>query len=262
MDPLRVMTYNVRYDADEDGPDRWANRKDEVAETIAAYDPDLIGLQEPYRRQLADLEAELDQYEWVGQARRPAASEGEYTPVGYRTDRFDRLDAGTFWLSETPQEPGSSGWDGKYPRVVSWVQLSAAGGDQPLLCVNTHLDHEGPRARRESASLIAGWLAERAGGTRPILTGDFNCTPGSAPYTTLDGSSMPGGRRLVDTAALAETVSGPETTRTDFHALVSDRRIDHVFVGSDWRVPRHETVTDRTDERYPSDHLPVVVDLA
>ncbi|WP_225335461.1 endonuclease/exonuclease/phosphatase family protein [Halomicrobium urmianum] len=280
MDPLRVMTFNVRVDLEADGADAWANRRDLVADTISYHAPDVICLQEPLARQVDDLDERLPGYDWVGRSREAAERAGEYAPVFYDADRFEPEERGTFWLSETG-EPGGVGWDATHPRIATWVRLADAGsraaggfrarahsvradderGDRPLLVCNTHLDHEGERARREGAALVADRVADLAVGAGVVVTGDLNCEAGDPPHDRLAGAELDDGRHLVDAVAAADDRHGPATSRTDFHELVPDRRIDHVLVADDARVDSAVTLTDRDQRRYPSDHLPVAVDL-
>lgn len=261
MDPLRVMTFNVRFDTADDGDDAWPNRRDLVADTIRYHAPDVVGLQEPLAHQLDFLASALPDYDWVGESRLAADSEGEHAPIGFRTDRFSLEDTGTFWLSETPAESGSLGWDGSYPRVATWARLDDATADRPLVHLNTHLDNRGEQARREGGALVAERVQALAEGTTPVVTGDFNCLAGEPGHARLDGLELTDDRRLVAAAEAAAFTHGPDTSRTDFHALDPGRKIDHVFVPTDCSVTAAATLTDRDDARYPSDHLPVVADV-
>ncbi len=260
MDPLRAMTFNVRVDLEDDGADGWANRRGLVADTIRYHAPDVLGLQEPLAAQVDDLDERLPGYDWVGRSRERSDGAGEYAPIFYDADRFEPEDRGTFWLSETG-EPGSVGWDASHPRIATWVRLNDERGDRPLVVCNTHLDHEGERARREGAALVADRVADLASEATAVVTGDLNCEAGEPPHDRLTGAELGDGRRLVDAVAATDHHHGPATSRTDFHSLVPDRRIDHVLVADDARVDAAATLTDRDQDRYPSDHLPVVVDL-
>lgn len=261
MDPLRVMTFNVRLDTTEDGDDAWPHRRDLVADTVRYHAPDVVGLQEPLAHQLGYLAESLPAYEWVGDSRLAGAGEGEHTPVGFRADRFALDDAETFWLSETPDEPGSLGWDGSHPRISTWVRLDDATADRPLVHVNTHLDNRGEVARREGAAVVAERTRALADGATVVVTGDLNCLAGEPGHARLDGAALGDGRHLVPADDAATFRHGPETSRTDFHDLDPNRKIDHVFVPSDCSVDALAVVTDRDDVRYPSDHLPVVADV-
>jgi len=262
MDPVRVMSFNVRYDTANDGWDNWTHRRRLVAETIRYHAPDVIGIQEAMAHQLRELDVLLDAYEWVGDARDSVAAGGEYTAVGYRHDRFTAEAAETFWLSETPSEPGSVGWDAAYPRVATWARLREDDSGESLLSMNTHLDHRGERARERGVELVLQRLAELATDDVVLLNGDFNCVVGDRPHARADGFELEDGRRLRDTRALSPRRHGPTTTRTDFHDLLPGMGIDHVFVSEGVDVTGWAAVTDRDDDHYASDHLPVVVDCA
>lgn len=253
MNTLCVMSYNVRYDTSTDDEDAWPERRDAVADVVRSRRPDLVGFQEPLPNQIEDLRNRLPEYEIRGRGRR-ADGGGEHTPIGFRRDRFSLLDRETFWLSETPAEPGSVGWDAELPRIATrfWLRDEQAG--TTLTHCNTHLDHEGEQARREAAALLAREL-DSDGPT--ILTGDFNCEADTPPYRRLVDGSLRDAR-----AASTTPPFGPATSRTDFESLYSQWIIDHVFVDSAFSVRQCGTCSeiDRR-HRYPSDHLPVLAEL-
>ncbi|WP_276272818.1 endonuclease/exonuclease/phosphatase family protein [Haloarcula litorea] len=260
MDPLRVMSFNVRFDSAGDGLDSWVHRRRLVADTIRYHDPDLIGLQEAQAHQIRELEVLLPDYEWVGDPRDTVEAGGEFTAVGYREGRFDCRGTETFWLSETPDRPGSVGWDAKHPRVATWARLRERAGDEAILYLNTHLDHEGERARRRGIALALSRMDELARGDPVLVGGDFNCVAGDPAHERAAGHALPDGRELRDARSVADFRHGPSTTRTDFHDLIPGMGIDHVFVSDDVQVRSRAAVTDRDDDHFASDHLPVVVD--
>ena len=260
MKPVRLMSFNVRYDTATDGAHNWAHRRRLVADTIRYHDPDVIGVQEAMTHQLRELEVMLPAYEWVGDARSAATPSGEHTAVGYRRARFGPPETDTFWLSETPEVAGSVGWDARHPRVATWVRLREHGADRALAVLNTHLDHAGERARRRGIALALSRLADLVDDDAVALCGDFNCPVGGPAHAAASGYALPGGRRLCDSRRLAPHRHGPTTTRTDFEDLLPDMGIDHVFVSDDAAVTGWSAVTDRDDAHYASDHLPVVVD--
>lgn len=260
---LRVMTYNVRYDNPDDGEHRWPHRREAVADTIRFRGPDLLGLQEPLVNQLDFLQERLPAFEFVGRARTDGEKEGEFVPIGYRPARFDCLETDTFWLSPTPDEPGSVGWDARYPRIVTWARLRDRHSETVFVHANTHFDHDGPEARVESAALIRQRLDAITDPDEPVLlTGDFNCIEGEPAYGPLvDGSA---GERTLDNAIDRSEHGhyGPETSVTDFEYLVPNRKIDHLFVTPGVDVRQHGVCTDlRTAEAYPSDHFPVLAEV-
>lgn len=258
--PLRLLTFNVRLDTPEDGEDAWPARRDLVADTVARVGPDVVGLQEPLALQFDYLDDALD-HEFVGVGRADGDRVGEFTPVGHVPVRLEGLADDTFWLSETPGEPGSVGWDASCPRIATWALLGDRDADRRLLVCNTHLDHEGPEARREGIRVVLDRLDELVAEYDPerlALLGDFNCTPGSAPYELVTGDEV--GPALVDARDAATDVAGPPGT---FHGFDGepDERIDYVFVDPGAAVRGYETVTRSRSGRYPSDHFPVLATL-
>lgn len=259
MDDTLVCSYNVRY-AGDDHHDIWPERRDSVVALLRYHAPAIVGLQEPTPGQYEDLDDRLDVYTFRGTARNAAGTvtdrteTGEAVPIAFRSDRFEQIDGATFHLSETPAEPGA-GWDANYPRVTTWLRLRDREADRTLVVCNTHFDHQGRTARRESARLLRERLPAIAGDDPIVLLGDLNSTPGSEPYAILT-------ERFADAADLADVRHGPRTSVTDFTTLVHSRRIDHVLVSGDVDVRAFATLADRDERgRYPSDHLPVAARL-
>lgn len=262
---VRVMSFNIRYGTANDGENRWDLRKDFVVDTIQAFDPDLLGTQETLLFQREHLTEKLPGYEAWGVGRDDGKQAGEQTALFYKKDRFERTDGGHFWLSETPETPGSKSWDSSLPRVASWVKLTdrRAPDRKPILFVNTHFDHRGAEARRESAKLIRRKLEELGAGCRVVLTGDFNAGESSPPYEALfgefDGKASP----VVDLyRAVHPEKQGDEGTFSGFVASPKEgARID--WIGASSAFEAKSVVIDRTerDGRTPSDHFPVTAVL-
>jgi endonuclease/exonuclease/phosphatase family metal-dependent hydrolase len=257
-DPLRVMTFNIRYDNPADGEDGWANRKAKVASMIRFHGADVVGLQEALRNQIADLEAALPQLGWFG-AGRSAARDGEHCAVLYRRDRLEVLAEDTFWLSETPAVAGSRAWDAALPRIVTWGRLKDRRTGAVFHLFNTHFDHRGEAARRESARLLRGKVVEIAGAGGPaVVTGDLNTTPDSEPYRIL----TTGEGALVDALAASTCPHhGPSGSWNGFQAIQAGRRIDFILVRPGVHVLHHGILSDTFDGRFPSDHLPVIAEI-
>jgi endonuclease/exonuclease/phosphatase family metal-dependent hydrolase len=302
--PLRAMTFNARVHVPEDGKDSWPERRAGVVRLVRYHRPDVVCFQELAPHQYDYVRDRLRGYEFVGVGRRDGAGNGEHVPVGYDASRLAVADHDTFWLSPSPEEAGSVGWDAAYPRIVTRAVLrvtGAAGSEAdsgsesdaavrtaPTLTVaNTHFDHEGATARAESARLVRRRLATVDDPV--VLLGDFNCEPDSEPYRVLAGAEsagggddagagVPGGAdddasadgddgsadpapAFADARDLAtDGCLGPRRTFHGFTGTPSER-IDHVFVRG-VGVARHATLADRIDDdRYPSDHFPLVADL-
>lgn len=261
-DRFSAMTYNIRLDLASDGDNAWPHRRKALTSLVAYYAPDLVGMQEVLQHQKDQIEADLPAYKFVGVARDDGKEAGEYSMLGYRTDRFDLLASGTFWLSPTPDRPGK-GWDAAYPRIASWARLKDKRARQTMLVVNTHFDHIGTVARLESAKLIRRWIGEhRQPGDAVVLMGDFNVPTGSPPYQAILADT-PGLIVLHDTQDISRTPHfGPLGTFTAFKIeQVEPSPIDHIFVGDGVTVLRHATLTQQTSGKLPSDHYPVLTDL-
>lgn len=262
---LRVMTFNIRFDNPNDGPDAWPHRKDRAASVIRFHGADLVGVQEALKHQLDDLQERLPAYAWVGVGRADGREGGEYSAIFYRQDRFELLDHDTFWLSETPEVPGSKSWDAAIERIVTWAHFRDRRTGEVFYHFNTHFDHIGERARTESAKLIRQRIAAVAGDAPVVLTGDFNAVDSSMPYQILTGTTPLDGAPSVtlrDAMRISEHGHhGPTTTWNGFTAIEPDRRIDYIFVNDRVDVRQHGILPDTWDGRFPSDHLPVVADV-
>ncbi len=255
---VRVMTFNIRYDTPDDGENAWPNRKEMAAGVIRFHQADFAGLQEALLSQIQDLEERLPEYEWIGVGRTDGETQGEYTPIFYRPDRFELLDSDTFWLSETPEVPGSKSWDAALERIATWGLFRDVRTGSRFIVLNTHFDHIGTEAREESAKLILSRLEEIAPDEPAIVMGDFNTTDETAPYRVLTDSNN--GLRDAYVATTSPHY-GPASTWTGFDAVVEDRRIDFVFTSDDVDVRRHGILSETIDGRFPSDHLPVLAEV-
>mgnify|MGYP001037488826 FL=1 len=260
IESFRIMTYNVRFDQTIDGPNQWDFRKDRFIGLIRYHAPDLFGVQEPLPNQIADLRAGLPEFNDYGVGRNDGVNDGEFNSIFYRSSRFELLDKGTFWLSETPDIPGSKGWDASYIRICTWVYLRDQYTNQKFYYFNTHFDHIGTNARDESARLLLTRIQTITGFTSPVLlTGDFNTGPDSIPYRILTTDTS-----LQDAKHLTETPHyGPDGTwATFFIGQGLGEQIDFIFITPQYiRVLKHAILTDSNNEYFPSDHLPVIAEL-
>ena len=257
--PLRLMTYNIRLDIASDGPNAWPHRRQWVADQIRWLRPDVFGMQEVVPGQKADLAADLPRYRFFGEGR-DAKGAGEASPIAFDKQRFDFIEGGTFWLSPTP-EVSSKGWDAAFPRVVTWARLKIAGARQVVLAVNTHWDHIGLEARRQSAAQMRAWLDKNARRCdRVLVFGDFNSELDSEQMQVL----VKGETGLRDSRALSKSPPfGPAGTFNGFNpAPTASTIIDHILLGDGIEVERYAVFAQVIEGRVPSDHFPVLVDLS
>ena len=261
---LRVMSFNLRYGSAKDGENHWDKRKALVAETIGAFRPDLLGVQETLGFQAEFLGEQFPDFTYVGRSRDSNPVGGEQCGILFRSDRFYKLIEGHFWLSPTPDQPGSKGWDSAYPRMATWVKLWDRDHRRSLYVLNTHFDHVGETARAESAKLIHYFLYQLPDDSSVIVTGDFNAGEGSAPYNTLFSTTDPKSS-LVDTFRIHFPTRGQnEGTFNGFKGKETGDRID--WIGASKNFETQTAAIDKTsrDGHYPSDHFPVtaVLDFA
>ena len=258
--PLRVMSFNIRYDNPRDSGNAWPHRKDWVASLIRFHGADVVGVQEALAHMLTDLDTRLPEFARVGVGRADGRTKGEFSAILYRTSRLALLDSGTFWLSPTPEVPASKGWDAAIERVATWARFRDRVTGCSHLQLNTHFDHMGEQARQESARLIRRRLADLGRGLPIVVTGDLNAVPSSVAYRTLTRDTVPGGvAPLADAFATSRAGHyGPTSTWTAFKAIEPERRIDYVMVSPAVTVLTHGILPDYWDGRFPSDHLPVL----
>jgi len=252
---LKVMTFNIRCISIQDGKDIWFNRRKEVAQLIQKYDPDLVGLQEVLHVQLEHLVEDLPGYEWFGLARDDGKDAGERCPVFYKPQVVERMEEGTFWLSETPNVPASISWNSACRRVATWGYFREKKTGMDFYLMNTHFDHKSEEARQQSAYLVRGWLTEKAYKIPAVLIGDFNMLDTSKAYQTLSSY-------FLDAQKTTKTpAKGPEGTFRPFHVTsVPGKRIDYIFVTDEVEVLEYAVLDDTYGEenRRPSDHMPVM----
>lgn len=256
---LRVMSYNIRYDSKDDAAKGhgWEIRKHEIAKLIQFYQPQVMGMQEVLKNQLDDLGQLLPEYKSVGVGRDDGKEKGEYSPILYNADIFSLEESGTFWLSKNPDKPGKS-WDAALPRICTWTVLTHKNTKKQLYFFNTHFDHVGVEARKESAKLILKKIREISGGNDFILTGDLNLTPETAPIKIFVAAD-----EVNDSKEKAQLDLGPNGTFSGFEVGANqlERRIDYVFPSNSFEVENYMVLNTTYGNHYPSDHLPVLVDL-
>lgn len=256
MQTLRLMTFNVRQLDADDGPNAWPFRRDNVVRTFLECAPDVVGTQELFVEQAQYIAARVPRLAWFGSGRYGDGRD-KHNGIFYRRDRFEVVDKGDLWLSETPNVPGSCSWNILKPRMISWARLKPAAG--PEFCLfNTHFPYRRvveEDARRNTARMILERLAGLPSALPVVLTADANSEAGGEIYRTLTA-------RFRDVWTEAASRVGPEGTFNGFAKTISTRRIDWILYRADWTVRLAETVTRRENGRYPSDHFPVIAEFS
>lgn len=225
---VKWATFNIRYDSSSDGLNKWKYRKDKVAEFIKSQDIDIVGMQEVLHNQLEDLKTRLPEYTEVGVGRDDGKTKGEYSPLFFRKDKFELLDSHTFWLSQYPDSAGFIGWDGACPRIATWAKLKDKKTGRIFMAINTHFDHIGIEARKNSALLIIKKIQEIVGDRPAVLTGDFNVSDTSETYKTITMNKFV----LKDAYKIAKERNGVNYTWHNWgkQRLNKREKIDFIFV--------------------------------
>lgn len=251
---MNIVSFNIRFNTPNDGVNAWPNRIEMASGLLRFHEADIFGLQEALHGQILDIQKELPEYEWFGVGRDDGGKGGEFSPLFYKKSKFILIENGTFWLSETPDIP-SKGWDAALNRIVTWGRFQSKVTGKQFLVFNTHFDHVGVEARKNSALLIEKKIREmtRDKNLPVILTGDFNLTPETEPIVLLK-------KYMKDSFEVTEEPPyGPVGTFNGFKidADLSSRRIDYIFVYGEIDVLKYAALSDFKDNRFPSDHLPV-----
>ena len=253
---LRIMTYNIRYDNPGDGVNAWPKRINKVAGIVRKYNPDVLSVQEALHHQLTDLLRLLPDYAYYGVGRDDGLEKGEYSAILIKTARFGLMEQKTFWLSETPDVAGSKSWDAAITRVATRVRLFDKVTKEEMLVMNTHFDHVGTEARKNSANLIKAYLTGYYESKKiPILlTGDFNFERSDDPYKIMTSDRS----ILMDSKPPGDhdgTFCGFEVDTMEC------RTIDYIFHTKEWVVRKYKVMSDNDGKHYPSDHLPVLTEF-
>ena len=269
-----VATYNIRNAnaGDSINGNGWGQRFPYIAQLVQFHQFDIFGTQEGKYHQLQDLKAAMPGYDYIGVGRDDGKIGGEFSAIFYRTDRFDLLDHGDFWLSTETDHP-NKGWDAALPRICSWGKFRDKSSGFTFLFFNLHMDHIGVQARSESAKLIFKKMKEFPEKLPAILTGDFNVDQTNESYLLLDNSGI-----MRDSYQIADMRYAPNGTFNSFNPdSQTDKRIDHIFLTKEFKVKRYGVLTDtyrseatkeedkkagkKSVARVPSDHFPVVIEV-
>lgn len=255
---ISVMSFNIRLNTASDSLNAWPYRKEKLSSQVLYHAPQVLGVQEALPDQMNDLRASLKQYKSIGGGRDNGTDKGEASAIFYDTTQLSALQSGMLWLSETPTVAGSKGWDAAFPRVITWAKLKHKKSGKQFVAFNTHFDHMGKIARRESAHMVLKTVKEIAGKLPAFFTGDFNATPDDEPIQVIMDKNNP--LHLIDAKAVSvKPHYGPTGTFNAFKSKeTSNQPIDYIFIKGNWQVKNHATISQTWEGRFASDHFAIL----
>lgn len=258
-DKVVAMSYNLRHDFPEDAPNRWSDRQFLVAKIVLKAAPDFLGTQELPIGQYNDLKKLLPNYDSYGVGRKDGAEGGEFCPLFYKRDKFNLINSKTIWLSETPEIVGSKGWDAMLPRIVTCCEFEKRSNGERFVVFNTHFDHKGVEARKQSALLLLSIIKDIAGNKPAIILGDFNANYSSDVYYYLINGS-PVHQKIYDLSLTKKSKVKPSWTFDGFGSVPENQRekIDFIFTNKPVIVSYYRHLPQPKGNKYASDHLAVI----
>ncbi|KPL25360.1 MAG: hypothetical protein AMJ75_01290 [Phycisphaerae bacterium SM1_79] len=264
------MSFNIRYGTANDGENRWQNRRQMLSDVLRKHQPDVVGLQEALRFQIDQIRQALGKYGEIGVGRDDGETKGEYCPILYCRDRFTVAESGTFWLSDTPQVPGSITWANACTRICTWARLVEKKSGRAFYIFNLHLDHVSQPSREKSAVLLTQRISDRKHADPFVVTGDFNAGENNPAILYLKGEYALGEEHgdksnnpasIVDTFRLLHPDAAEVGTFNAFEGNRKGEKIDYIFAMLGVKVLGAEILHDNIAGRYPSDHFPVTARL-
>lgn len=253
----RVMSFNLR--CTNDGEQSITNRSKVSVEVIKQYAPDSFGVQECTPRWKRILATKLDgKYKCVGAARDYYGPFTEYSSIYYLKDKYNLIDSGTFWLSETPEKRWTKSFDSACFRVASWALLEDKETGMRYTHINTHLDHVLDSTREAQMKVLIECVNKVANGSPIVMTGDFNDYEDSLVYAVACES-------FNDTKKVAKTSDEGRTFTKYGQKAEEDHNgigaIDYIFADKNLEVDTYKIIRNTVQGIYPSDHYPIVADI-
>lgn len=253
---LTILSYNIKYDNKRDYENNWSIRKERLIALLRDYNPTIFGVQEGLLSQIKYIDNSFEKYSYIGVGRDDGQKKGEFCAIFYNTNLYEIDQQSTFWLSNTPGIV-SVGWDASMERICTYGLFKSKISEEKFWVFNTHFDHIGDNARKESAKLILEKIKNINKSDLPvILMGDFNSEPNDEPIKILE-------KFMIDGLKISlKKLQGPTGTFNGFDVRSSmDRRIDYIFTKS-FKIHSYHHIDDRLENnKHISDHLPVLVKI-
>lgn len=263
---LWVMSFNIRYGTADDGENQWNNRREMVFDLLRNHRCDVVGLQEALKFQIDEIIKAVPEYGIVGVGRDDGKTEGEYSAILYNRERFKIDESGTFWLSDTPEVPGSITWGNACTRICTWARFGEKKSGRAFYFYNLHLDHISQPSREKSVALVSERIDQRNHKEPFIITGDFNAGEDNPAILYLKGKTILNDGRggesknpvpVVDTFRLLHPDANDVGTFNEFKGIRTGDKIDYIFTTPDVKVLEAAILYDNVGGHFPSDHFPV-----
>jgi endonuclease/exonuclease/phosphatase family metal-dependent hydrolase len=267
---LRVMSFNIRFakpgHSEAEKENNWNDaklpRRERTIRVIKEYAPDVLGVQEARELQITDLRQALPEYKFYGVGRDDGKLGGEFSGIFFRNSRFTQTDAGSFWLSSTPDKPGTTFSFNKLPRIASWVRLKVNQSRREFVLLNMHWDHQDSKAREQAAALVRQQLGKISGDLPLLVIGDLNSFEDTLAFKTLINAKDSSGRELADSFRELHPKKSPdESSFNDWSGTLKGSRIDFILHTSEFTPVAADIVRTSYDGHWPSDHYPVIATL-
>ena len=254
-DATRVMSFNLR--CKNDGIQTITNRSKVAVEVIKQYAPDSFGVQECTPRWKRILAANLDgKYACVGAARDYYGPFTEYSSIYYLKDKYNLIDSGTFWLSETPEKRWTKSFDSTCFRVASWALLEDKETGVRYTHINTHLDHVLETTREAQMTVLIECVNKVANGSPIVMTGDFNAYEDNSLVYNVACGSFNDAKKVAVNSDTGRTFTSYGTKEED-----GTGAIDFIFADKALEIDTYKIIRNTVQGIYPSDHYPIVADI-
>ncbi len=252
-DAVRIISFNVRCADDLYGSVE--GRSELITAAISQYAPDSFGVQEATQQWLDILNEKLgDRYAVISQMR-DSKNSSEASAVFYLKDKYNLIDSGTMWLSDTPDEFASKFTLSFCPRIATWAVLESKADGSRYTHINTHLDHVLESVRVKQIEILSSKIAElKALGYPVVCTGDFNTKQGADAYNKMS-------EIMLDAKFIAsQSDDGATYINYGMNALET-KPIDFVFVSEGVSVDTYKIIDEKIDRMYLSDHAGICADV-
>ena len=254
-DPIKIISYNIRYNNPNDGKDIWENRRETITDFIEKEAPDFLGLQEVNFPQIQYLNSNLINYSFIGVGRDDGKTRGEFSPIYFNESKYNLLLSNTFWLSKTPDNI-SVGWDAAMERICTYGLFKQKNDGSKVWVFNTHFDHIGNVAREKSVDLILSKIKDLTKDKdQIIITGDFNLSDDSVPIKKLQNFYNDVNIKMDNKSKFYGTFNNFKIDNN------YNNRIDYIFY-KNFDLIKSSHLHIKTDQgRWASDHHPVIAIL-